>query len=231
MEKFSLNVKERKDTGKKVKNLKRQGLVPGVLYGHGVDNTNIVVDQVALEKIYEKAGESNLVDLKIDSREPVKVLIQGVQWDVVYDRPIHVDFLQIRMDEEITTEIPLKFVGESAAVKELGGTLVKNFDELEVECLPGDLVPFIEVDLSRLKTFDDVIRVKDLVIPKGMRVVQSTDRSVVVVSPPVSEAELAELEKAPETGVEGVEVVGKEQKEEEAEKPEEPEEEKKEKQE
>ncbi|MBU0648527.1 50S ribosomal protein L25 [Patescibacteria group bacterium] len=213
MQTHSLEVKERKISGKKVNQLRRQGLVPGIVYGHGVKNVNIAVRQDILEKIYKQAGESSLIDLKIEDKKSVKVLIQDIQREPVRDNPLHVDFRQIRMDEKLITEIPLKFEGEAAAVKEHGGTLVKNFDSLEVECLPKDLVHEIIVDLGSLKTFDDSIRVKDLNIPEGMRVLQDVERSVAVVLAPLSEEELAALEKAPESGVGEVEVVGEEKKE------------------
>ena len=208
-----MEVKERKISGKKLNQLRKQGLVPGIIYGHGVKNVNIAVRQDMLEKIYKQAGESSLIDLKVEDKKPVKVLIQDIQREPVRDNPLHVDFRQIRMDEKLTTEIPLKFEGEAMAVKEHGGTLVKNFDSLEVECLPKDLVHEIIVDIGLLKTFDDVVRVKDLNIPEGMRVLQDAERSIAVVLPPLSEEELAALEKAPETEVGEVEVVGEEKKE------------------
>ena len=211
MEKYSLEVKER-EVGK-TKDVRKQGLVPGVVYGHGFKNRNIMVDRLILEKLYERAGESSIIDLTIGSDKPVPVIIQGMQNHPVKGQPIHVDFRQIRMDEKVTTEIELEFVGESAAVRDLGGTLIKNFDGLEVECLPKDLVSEIQVDLSALKTFDDIIRIKDLNISEGIKVFQDQERTIATVAPPVSEEELEAMEKAPEEGVEGVKVVGEEEKE------------------
>jgi len=209
MEEIKLSLKSREITGRKVNSLRAEGMVPGIVYGHGVKNRNVVIGERELEKIYDKAGESSLIDLSIDEAKPVKVMIKVIQREPVYDKPIHVDFREVRMDEKITAEIDLVFVGETPAVKELGGTLVKNFDYLEVECLPTALVPEIEVSLDKLKTFDDVIRVKDLNIPEGMRVLQDENRSIAVVTPPLTEEEIAELEKAPEGDVEDVEVAEK----------------------
>ncbi|NIP33103.1 50S ribosomal protein L25 [Candidatus Saccharibacteria bacterium] len=226
---LSLSVKSREVAGRKVNSLRTQGLVPGIVYGHGIKNKNIVIGERELEQIYDEAGESSLIDLTVDDAKPLKVMIKAIQREPVYDKPIHVDLRAVRMDEKITAEIDLEFVGEAPAVKELGGTLVKNFDYLEVECLPTALVSEIKVDLSQLKTFDDVIRIKDLNIPEGMKVFQDENRSIAVVTPPLTEEELAELEKVPEETVEDVEVEEKGKAEEAAEgeeKKEEPKEEK-----
>jgi len=101
----------------------------------------------------------------------------------------------VKMTEKLRTEITLRFIGESAAVKELGGVLVKNLDHIKVETLPVDLVPEIPVDIARLKTFDDLIHVKDLAVPKGITVLDKEDEVVALVTPPRSEEELAALEK------------------------------------
>lgn len=203
---LSLNVKSRDVIGRKVNSLRSEGLVPGIVYGHGVKNQNIVIGERELEQIYDEAGESSLIDLTVDDAKPLKVMIKAIQREPVYDKPIHVDLRVVRMDEKITAEIDLEFIGEAPAVKELGGTLVKNFDYIEVECLPTALVSEIKVDLSQLKTFDDVIRIKDLNIPEGIKIFQDENRSIAVVTPPLSEEEIAELEKAPEETVEDVKV-------------------------
>lgn len=209
MEEIKLSLKSREITGRKVNALRAKGMVPGIVYGHGVKNRNIVIGERELEKIYDKAGESSLIDLIIDEAKPVKAMIKVIQREPVHDKPLHVDFREVRMDEKITAEIDLVFVGETPAVKELGGTLIKNFDYLEVECLPTALVPEIEVNLGQLKTFDDVIRIKDLKIPEGMRVLQDENRSIAVVIAPMTEEEIAALDEAPEGSVDDIEVVGK----------------------
>jgi len=209
MEEIKLSIKSREVIGRKVNSLRTEGMVPGIVYGHGVKNRNVVIGERELEKIYDEAGESSLIDLTIDDAKPVKVMIKVIQREPVYDKPLHVDFREVRMDEKITAEIDLVFVGEAPAVKEHGGTLVKNFDYLEVECLPTALVPEIEVYLDKLNTFDDVLRVKDLNIPEGMRVLQGENRTIAVVTPPLTEEELAALEEAPKGDVEDIEVAEK----------------------
>ncbi|MFA5129278.1 MAG: hypothetical protein WC445_04995, partial [Patescibacteria group bacterium] len=124
----------------------------------------------------------------------------------ISNQPIHLDIYKVKMSEKLTTEIPLSFINESAAVLELEGNLVKNFDALEVECLPNDLVSEFEVDLSLLKTFDDTIKIADIKIPKTIEVKADPEEVVALVMPPRSEEEMAELETEVVEDVEAVEV-------------------------
>lgn len=194
MENFKLKAKIRELTGKKVKSLRLQGFLPAVLYGQGSAATNLTLELKEFLKVFSKAGVSSLVDLIIDDKKSSKILIHEPQIDPLKDMPIHVDLYKIRMDEKLTTEIPLKLVGESPAVKELEGNLIKNKEEIEVECLPADLVSQIEVDISVLKTFEDIIRIKDLVVPQTLTVLDNPDDTVALVNPPRSEAELDAME-------------------------------------
>lgn len=209
---FELHAKNRTETGKKVKRLREQGIIPSVLYGHGVEPKNLAIDYQSFVKVYKKTGESSLVDFTIDNESPVKVLIYSVQREPLTDRFSHADFYQVKMTEKITTEIPLRFIGEAPAVKEFGGVLVKGFDALEVECLPGDLVPEIEVNLSSLKTFEDILYLNDLKLPKGLTLVLKSNEVLAKVSPPRSEEEIKTLEEKPEEKVEEIKVAGKEEK-------------------
>jgi len=135
-------------------------------------------------------------------------LVHEVQIDPVTMKAIHIDFYKVNMKEKIKTEIPIKKIGESSAVVDLEGILVTNRDEVEVECLPADLIPEIEVDLSALKTFDDVIKVSNLKVPATIEILDDPEEVVFLVQPPRSEEELAELEEKPEEDVEAVEVEG-----------------------
>lgn len=199
---LTLSVQTRKELKKSVKKIREQGQIPAVLYGHNVKPRNLAVAYTPFQKIYQQAGESTLIDVTVDKEKPVKVLIQEVQYDPVKSRIIHVDFHQVRMDEKITAAIPIKFVDEAPAVKELGGTLVTNLHEIKVKCLPNDLIHEIEVDISSLKTFDDLIHVKELKIPGTIEILENSDEVVASVTPPRSEEELKELEQAPKAVVE-----------------------------
>lgn len=191
---FKLAAKTRTITGKKVKEIRKQGLLPAVLYGPGEPSQNISLELREFQKVYAKAGISSLVDLEVSDKKPVKILIHEPQIDPVSDIPLHVDFYKIRMDEKLTTEIPLKFIGESPAVKELEGNLIKNKEEIKIECLPADLISQFEVDISGLKTFEDIIRIKDLAIPSTLKVLENPEDTVVLVNPPRSEEELEAME-------------------------------------
>lgn len=214
METILLNAQTRDIFGKKIRSLRKKGRIPAVLYGHQVKSIHLLVEKGEFEKVFQDAGVSSLVDLKVDNEKPKKVLIHEPQIDPKTMQALHIDFYQVKMTEKITTEIPLKFVGESPAVKELEGTLITNRDTIEVQCLPDALVHEIEVDISNLKTFEDVIKVSNLNIPEGIEVLNESEETIVSVTPPRSEEELAELEAPVEEKVEEVEEV--EEKEEEA---------------
>src|SRR3989344_4219414 len=186
--------------------LRKQSKIPAVVYGHGSENRSIVLDYRAFEKLYNSAGTSSLADLAVEgTSKPLKVLISEVQRDPVTSKLIHVDLHQVRMDEKIRTEINLEFVGESSAVKSLGGNLVVNANTLTVECLPQDLISSIPVDISPLVELDQNIHVRDLNVPSGMTVMDSPDGSVVsVLAPRVEKVEVA----APAETVPGEAVAG-----------------------
>ncbi|MFA5109218.1 MAG: 50S ribosomal protein L25 [Patescibacteria group bacterium] len=170
--------------------------IPAVLYGKGVENQSLKIKKVEFDKAFKAAGESNLIDLDF-GQGAVKVLVKDTQHDVMKGFFTHVDFYQVNMKEKITTEIPLHFVGESKAVKELGGVLIKDMIHLTVECLPSDLVDHIDVDISVLKTFSDAIRVNDLSLAKGLSLVHHTNEMVAAVKEPKVEEEPVAVEAAP----------------------------------
>jgi len=160
-----------------------EGFIPAVIYGFGVDNQNIKVKKNEFEKVFNLAGESNLIDLMIEGKEePIKVIIKDFQTSSVKGTLIHVDFYQVDMSKKITVEIPLDFIGESSAVKEFGGVLVRNMDSVEVECLPDSLVDHIDVDLTQLSSINDSIKLCDIKVPQGMEFTQNKDEVVVGVS-------------------------------------------------
>ncbi|MEI6040456.1 MAG: 50S ribosomal protein L25 [Candidatus Berkelbacteria bacterium] len=194
METVNLKATVRTETGRQAKQLRETGKIPAVLYGHGVENTNIAFDRGEFEKIFKTAGSSTIVTLKIEGKDAVKALILDPQYDPLTDKIIHVDLYKVNMKEEIHTEIPLTFVGESAAVKDFQGNLITNKDEIEVKCLPDKLVSEIEVDISVLATFDDVIKVSDLNIPEGIEVLTEAEEVVAMVTAPRSEEEMEAME-------------------------------------
>jgi len=180
--------------------------IPAVLYGKGVETVSLKIKRVDFDRVFTAAGESNLISLDFGSGV-VKVLVKDLQRDVIKHTFTHIDFYQVNMKEKIKTEIPLHFIGESKAVKELGGMLMKEMDAIAVECLPTDLVDHIDVDISSLNTFEDSIRVSNLNIPQGLEVAyhNAEDMVAVVVKPkavveeqPVEEAAGSETKSAGE---------------------------------
>lgn len=191
---FSLTATTRAATGKRVKDVRNAGSVPAVVYGHGTEPTALTLGASEFLKLYRTAGSSSLIDLSIDGAAPVKVLIQEVQPHHLTMKPHHVDLRQINMKEELEVEVPLAFVGDAPAVKELAGTLVHAYDSVLVKCLPSDLPHEIQIDLSVLKTFDDVITVSNLVLPKGVTVLLDADTSLISVAAPLTEEQLKKME-------------------------------------
>ena len=217
MQTFSLQASTRSATGKRAHTIIRNRRIPAVLYGHGIKNQNLELDPVAFQKLLRDAGTSSLVDLQVGDGAAVKVLIHDVQRHPTKSDVIHVDFYQVKMTEKLQTEIELEVAGESPAVKEQGGILVRALDKLKVECLPADLVPSITVDISALKTFEDRIRVSDLNIPKGITILDHQDEIVATVTPPRSEEEIAALSSEVTEDVTAVAAVEKEKPADEAE--------------
>jgi len=212
---LSLSVKIRKISGRKVNALRGKDILPAVLYGPKIKSLPLEVDLKEFEKVYKEAGESSLISLNVDKGEKFLVLIHMVAKDPLTEKPIHVDFYQPRLEEEVEAMVPIIFEGEAPAVKELVGTLVKNISELKVKAKPQNLPKEIKVNIEKLKTFNDNILVKDLEIPKETKVLRDPQDIIALVSPPKKVEE--ELEKPIEEKVEEVEKV-EEKKEEELEK-------------
>lgn len=207
---LSLTVQKRENFGKKVKTLRKEGLLPSVLYGPKIKSSALNISEKEFEKIYKEAGESSLILLKV-GKENFQVLIHEVQRDPLSGRFLHVDFYQPLLTEKIQAKVPILFGGEAGAVKELGGTLVKNITEIEVKALPQDLPHEIKVDLSKLKTFKDYIFIKDLQFSEKVEILRAPEEIVAHVVPPEKVEE--ELEKPIEEKIEEVEKIEKPEKE------------------
>lgn len=215
MDKILLAATKRSEMGKKVKQLRANGMVPAVVYGHGGKPENITLDSKTVEKIYASAGGNKIVELKVAEAKAQSVLFYEVQHDSRTGIITHADLYRVRMDEKIHTEVPLHFVGESTAVYQDDGTLLKNLETLEIEALPADLPESIEVDISILDDFEKTIHVSDLVIPEGVMLLTDPEELVTKVEAPRSEEEMAELdaevvEELPEGAAEDTEVIKEE---------------------
>ncbi|MEK7570604.1 MAG: 50S ribosomal protein L25 [Patescibacteria group bacterium] len=192
--------------------LRATGQIPCILYGHGITNLTLALPKGVFEKTYQQAGESTLIDVVVDGKNAVKALIQDVDRHPLSGDILHVDLYQVRMDEKISNDVPVVYVGESAAVKALGGILVKNLANLPIRCLPADLPHDIQVDIAALENFESRITVADLTIPAGVEVLAKPEDVVAVVEPPRSEEELKALDDKVEVNVDAVGKVEKEKK-------------------
>ena len=208
---IGLSAKIRKETGKKTSLLKNSGRIPAVVYGHKIKNVLLDVDYKEFQKVYGKAGVNSLIEIDIQGEKEKKiVLIHELQKDPISDKVIHIDFFETSSKEEVEVKIPLVFEGVSLAVKDLGGTLVKNISELGVKALPQNLPHEIKVSIDKLSTFEDRVLVKDLLLPKDVKVSAKPDEIVVSVAQPSKVEE--ELAKEIEEKVEDVEKVEKQKK-------------------
>ena len=186
--------------------LRKRGKLIAILYGPEIKNKLLKLDYRSFEKIFAEAGFSSLISIEVEgAREKVPVLIHEVQRDPLTEKFLHVDFYQPKLKEKIEAKIPLVFEGESRAVKDLEGTLIKNIQELEIKALPKDLPREIRVSVESLKTFEDNILIKDLKLPKEIEILKKPDEVIASVSAPEKVEE--ELQKPIEEKVEKVEKV------------------------
>jgi len=182
METVKLSAKKR-DMSVKAKDYRKQDKITGEYYGKGVTNLSIAMDYQEFKKVYKQAGKSTVLNLEIEGEKPTYALVQEVDYNPVTDDFLHIDFIHVDLDKEVTTKIPYVFVGVSPAVKDLHGTLNLGVDSLEVKCLAKDLVHSIEVDISSLVDFNSVLHVSDVKVPAGLTVVSSPMMVVATVTP------------------------------------------------
>ncbi len=201
MEQYNLDITQ--GVYKSAKEARNSGRIPMIYYGKGVEPVNFSADYQDFRRLYLKAGKSAIITLKNEQDKEFAVLVHEIQYDPVTDNIIHVDLMTVDMNKAITTEIPLEFVGISSAVKEDGGILVTSKDKISIECLPKDLIPSIEVDISPLVDFSVSITVGDIKVPDTIKVLDAENINVITVSQPRVEEE-PEVE-APAEGEEGEE--------------------------
>lgn len=197
---MELQAKPRTELGKKVKALRRAGFLPAVIYGEGIASQPISVPYKDFEKVFREAGASSLIKLGVDGKE-YNVLIHDPARDPIKGNPIHVDFYAVRMDKTIRTKVPVEISGESPAVKNLAGILVKVMQEIEVEALPQDLPHELTIDISGLTELESRLCVKDISLPKGVKIHANAEDAVLIVEAPRTEEELKALEETPVAAV------------------------------
>jgi len=187
MPKFpKLSADQRTLTGRKVKQLRRQGIIPANLFGKKIDSVAIQVDAKQFKKLYDEVGETGIVDVIVGDKS-YPSLITGTAVDPVTGATLHIDFHNVSLKEKVTATIPMELTGESPAVKDLGGVVNQSLYELEVEALPTDLPEVFEIDISKLAAIGDNLAIKDLAVPEGVTVELDPETIIVSIAEPAPE--------------------------------------------
>lgn len=183
---MDLSVTSREIVGKKVRALRRSGLVPAELYGHGLKNLHLSVAVKDMDKVFKAAGTTTVVTLILNTQKK-SALIHDVSRDYLTGKIEHVDFYEVRMDEKITAKVSLEFSGEAPAVKAFGAAVNRSMSEIEVEALPQNLPHSLIVDLSVLDELNKSIYVRDIIVPKGVEVMVDPETAVATATPQAEE--------------------------------------------
>lgn len=179
-----LAAEPREITGKAVKRLRQEGRLPGVVYGHGVDSSNVSVDSHEFDQLRRQVGSNALVDLSVDGQAAKPVLVSGVQIHPVTRRPLHVDLFLVTMTEELTVDVQLVALGDAPAATLGGGTLLHPNETVKIRALPDNLPQSIEYEVASLTDFEQTIRVRDLTIPADVTLLTDGDEIVARVQAP-----------------------------------------------
>lgn len=200
MEKSVIQASRRTVTGKQVGALRRQGKLPGVIYGANFPTTPIVMDLKEASHVLASASQSHIITINLEGAEHA-ALVREKQKDFLRGTLLHVDFQAVSLTEKIRTKVTVEIQGTAPAVKNFNGVVVVELDEIEVECLPQDLVDKFVVDISGLEAIGDAIYVRDLDVPKNIEVLNEPDEVLVVITggaEEIVEEEAAEVAAEPE---------------------------------
>jgi len=190
----------RDKTGKSaVRKLRKKGLVPAVLYGHGVQSTALSIEETLINKmIRNKTSEHMLHPLEIKGENGIvkkTVMIKDVQYHPVTHKILHVDLYEVKMDEEIVVSVPLHLRGKAVGATK-GGILQQIYREVEIKCLPTKIPEYLELDVTTLD-IGDSFHIKDIPLPEGIKMMEDSEDTVVtILAPVVEEVEEKEVEEA-----------------------------------
>jgi len=215
MDQIELKAARRDVRGKKVRFLRRQGVTPVHLFGHGIDSLALQCDTVLLQQVLAAAGKTKLISLKLEGeKKPRTVIVREVQTPLLIRGLLHVDLYQVKTEEAVKVEVPVVLVGEAPALKIKDNVLSQEMDTLTVECLPAKIPATIEMDVTSLAEPDQSLRVKDVVVEKGVAILNNPELVVARIS-------IRRIEKPPEVVKEKVPAAEAVEEAEEAEAPEE----------
>ncbi|MDO8601518.1 MAG: 50S ribosomal protein L25 [bacterium] len=199
MASIELKAEKREQFGRALTALRVKGFIPAELYGHGLANSHLAILKKEFIKVFKKAGESTMIDLIVgDKKHPV--MIHDVTVHPLSDEIMSIDFYQVRLDEKIQIKVPVVYVGESVAVKEKQGVLVKAMNEIKVEALPADIPRTIEVNLALLTDIGVDVHISDLKLPSSIRVLEDPAFVIATVTARMTEEEEAKLSAAADVG-------------------------------
>jgi large subunit ribosomal protein L25 len=204
MSRPKLSAAAREVHGKAVKNLRRDGIVPAVVFGHGVESNAIQIDAHEFELLRRRTGRNTLLDLSLDGKKAVPVLVHDVQVHPITRHPLHVDLLVVKMTEELTVDVQVVLIGESTAVERMGGVLLQLRNTVQVKALPDHLPQSVELDITPLEDFDQVLHVSDISVPADVTLLTDAGEAVARVQAPRVE----EVEPVAEVAEEGAEPTG-----------------------
>jgi large subunit ribosomal protein L25 len=196
-QKTQLKASHRQVKGKEVRFLRRQGATPANVFGRGLASTAIQIETKQLRQVLNKVGTSQLITLSIEGEaEPRNVLVRDFKVNPLSRELLHVDLYQVSMTERTKLDVPIVLVGESIAVKKLGGVMLQSLNRLNIECLPADIPPAIEVDLSPLVELGNALHVKEIKLGVAVTILDDPEEVIVSVIAPAAE-EAKAFEEAP----------------------------------
>jgi len=190
MDAIELKAELREAKRSRVKQLRRQGLVPAVVYGKEAEATSLQIEARALYKVLRQAGSHQLISLQIGEDPPKLTLARDIQQDVLKHDYLHVDFYAVTMGEKVTANVPVVLVGVAPGARDKGGVLTQGLDQVDIECLPSELISTIEVNVEGLLDFNDSISVSDLTLPEAITVLSDPDSMVAKIEAPRMAEEL-----------------------------------------
>ena len=199
-EQLTLDAKKRTITGKKVRKLRREGIVPANIFGTGFTSMSIEIPVTDFVHTYKVARETGIVNIKVD-KASIPTLVRDVQRHPVSREILHVEFRKIDLKKKIETQVPVEMVGTSIAITQKGGVLLTQINELTIEALPSNIPEHIEIDISSLKEIGDEVKIGDLPKQKEYTIVDESDKTI------VSAIEHKEESVTPETTTESPEVL------------------------
>jgi large subunit ribosomal protein L25 len=189
---IELSAARRTELGKSVAHLRRAGLIPGVVFGHGLESIPVSLNAHEFEQLRRTVHSNTIIDLRLDGADKHRVMVHGIQIDPRTRHLLHVDLFALRSGEEVTVDVPLVSVGVAFAADRLGGTLIHTVDHVRVRALPENLPERIEFSIEPLVDFEAAIHLRDLAIPADVSLLSDPDEVVAKVVPPhVVEEEVA----------------------------------------